>query len=189
MNKLFNLVLAVFILIPATFIAPGAVHADSNTSSDNQPGQVKVNSQDGTLYLTTSVNPNPAATTSAQPHNIIHNNGASNTSPSHHKPVGSITQPLGFAPDLGTYINAILNMVIVISLLLVFLYFIFAGFQWITSGGDRGKTEEARNKIIHAGIGILIVSASFALVTFVAYILGFSSVNDAISHIQPITPA
>ena len=79
----------------------------------------------------------------------------------------------GFATDLGSLINSVLNLVMIIALLLVFLYLILGGIQWITSGGDKGKTEEARNKITAAVIGIIILAAAYALVQFVAYVLGF----------------
>ncbi|MDQ5950952.1 MAG: hypothetical protein QG639_229 [Patescibacteria group bacterium] len=92
----------------------------------------------------------------------------------------------GWAGDLGGLINSVLNIVMVVALLLVFLYLILGGIQWITSGGDKGKTEEARNKITAAIIGIIILAAAYALVQFVAYILGFSNFNDALQNVNQI---
>ncbi|PIY79615.1 MAG: hypothetical protein COY81_01630 [Candidatus Pacebacteria bacterium CG_4_10_14_0_8_um_filter_43_12] len=88
----------------------------------------------------------------------------------------------GWSDNLGGLINSVLNIVMVVALLMVFLYLIMGGIQWITSGGDKGKTEEARNKITAAVIGIIILAAAYALVQFVAWILGFSNLDEALQN-------
>lgn len=80
----------------------------------------------------------------------------------------------GFATDIGNLINSVLTFVMVIAALLVFLYLIWGGIEWITSGGDKGKTESARNKITAAVIGIVILAASYAILLLVLNFLGFS---------------
>jgi hypothetical protein len=99
---------------------------------------------------------------------------------------GTITTGPGFATDIANVISFALNLVMVVALLLVFLYLILGGIQWITSGGDKGKTEEARNKITSAVIGIIILAASYALVQFVAYILGLGSFSNIFSGVNPL---
>ncbi|MEX0896297.1 MAG: pilin [Patescibacteria group bacterium] len=96
------------------------------------------------------------------------------------------TPPQGFASSLTQYINWLLSAVMVIVLLLAFFQFITAGFEWITSGGDSSKTESARQRIINAFVGVLIVSAAYAVTQFVAYILGFESINDALTNVRRI---
>lgn len=97
------------------------------------------------------------------------------------EPVGTITTGTGWATNIGSLISSVLNIIMVVALLLVFLYLILGGIQWITSGGDKGKTEEARNKITSAVIGIIILAAAYALVQFVAWILGFEGgINEAL---------
>jgi hypothetical protein len=84
----------------------------------------------------------------------------------------------GFATDFGGLINGVLSFVMVIAALLVFLYLIWGGIEWITSGGDKGKTEAARNKITSAIIGLIVVAASYAVLTLALNFLGFSDLND-----------
>src|SRR3972149_7473520 len=84
----------------------------------------------------------------------------------------------GFATDFGKLINGVLSFVMVIAALLVFLYLIWGGIEWITSGGDKGKTESARNKITSAVIGLIVVAASYAILTLALNFLGFSNLND-----------
>lgn len=55
--------------------------------------------------------------------------------------------------------------------LLVIIFYIMATFEWLTSGGDSGKVEKARNKFVNATIGLILLVASFAIVAFVGEIL------------------
>lgn len=87
--------------------------------------------------------------------------------------LGSSVDPgPGFASDIGKLINALLQIVMVIAALLVFLYLIWGGIEWISSGGDKGKTESARNKITAAVIGLIILAASYAILTLALKFIG-----------------
>lgn len=74
--------------------------------------------------------------------------------------------------DVGSLLTGLLNMVMFVAALLVFAYLIWGGIQWITSGGDKGKTEEARNKITAAIIGLAVLAASYAIFLIVLSFLG-----------------
>jgi hypothetical protein len=100
-----------------------------------------------------------------------------------------IKPPTGYTKDIGQLINFILQLVIVFALLLVFFNLIMAGLQWITSGGDKGKIDASRQRIISALVGILVLSAAFAIAQLVAYILGFDSFNEVFSTIKRINPS
>lgn len=84
----------------------------------------------------------------------------------------------GFATDFGKLINGVLSFVMVIAALLVFMYLIWGGIEWITSGGDKSKTESARSKITSAVIGLVVVAASYAILTLALNFLGFSNLNQ-----------
>lgn len=60
-------------------------------------------------------------------------------------------------------INAALGLLGVIFLILL----IYAGFMYMTAGGDESKTETARHTITRAVIGLAIVLASYAIANFV----------------------
>jgi hypothetical protein len=92
----------------------------------------------------------------------------------------------GFATDIGVLLNAVLSFIMVIAALLVFLYLIWGGIEWITSGGEKGKTENARNKITAAVIGLVILAASYAILQLVLRFLGFNGLEDAL-QVTPIT--
>lgn len=155
---------------------PSTVYASGVTSTSNQPGQLQLNQDGDVLFLGTSLSNDASATvdSTVTTNNVVFSQRS------------GIIKPIGFVTDLGQYLTSILSLVMVICLLLVFFHFILAGLQWITSGGDKSKTEEARQRIINAFIGIIIVSASFATAGFVAYLLGVGSYSDILTTIQPI---
>lgn len=99
---------------------------------------------------------------------------------------GHVVLPTGYSPTIGHLISFILRIVMVVAVLLVLLEFIMGGIEWITSGGDKGKTESARNRIVAALVGILVLSAAYALTLLVAYVLGFDSIDDVFGSIQRI---
>jgi uncharacterized membrane protein YjgN (DUF898 family) len=101
----------------------------------------------------------------------------------------NIEPPAGFADDLGTLINAAVSFVMIIAALLVFMYLIWGGIEWITSGGDKGKTESARNKITAAVLGLIVLAASYAILMLALRFLGFTSLNDVFNQAQNIEGA
>jgi cytochrome bd-type quinol oxidase subunit 2 len=104
--------------------------------------------------------------------------------------LGEIEVPEGFASNFGTIISSLLNLVMIIAAILVFLYLIMGGIEWITSGGDKGKTESARNKITAAIIGLIILAASYAILQLALSLLGFEGgLGDVFNqeNLKPIT--
>lgn len=69
-------------------------------------------------------------------------------------------------PDAGfaQLVSVILTAVFAIAGLLLLLYLIWGGIDWITSGGDSGKVSTARNKMTQAVIGVLVLASAFAIV-------------------------
>ena len=79
---------------------------------------------------------------------------------------------------LNQAISSVMNLVFFFALILVLIYLVWGGIQWMTSGGDKAGTEAARGKITGAIVGLIIVAVSFAiyqiLVTFVGATTGQS---------------
>ncbi len=74
----------------------------------------------------------------------------------------------GFSILLGNLMSAAM----VVAVILVLAFLLWGGIEWITSGGDKGKMESARNKISNAIVGIIILAAVTALFTLVQQFLG-----------------
>lgn len=52
--------------------------------------------------------------------------------------------------------------------LIVIAFFIWGAFEWLTAGSDTKKTESARNRITNAIIGLIIMVASFTILSFIS---------------------
>lgn len=100
--------------------------------------------------------------------------------------VGDATLSKGFATNLGSMITSLLTIVMAIAALAVFMYLIWGGIGWITAGGDKGKTEEARNRITAAVIGLIVLAAAYAILLLVLQILGFTSLTNVFDNIDQI---
>lgn len=77
--------------------------------------------------------------------------------------------------NLGEAITNVMNLVFFFALILVLVYLIWGGIQWITSGGDKAGTEAARGKITGAIVGIIIVSVAFAIFQLMLTFVGASN--------------
>lgn len=101
-------------------------------------------------------------------------------------PGEEIEAPQGFAKNIGSLINGVLTFVLVIGALLVFMYLILGGIEWITSGGDKSKTESARNKITSAVVGLIILAASYAILMIILNFMGFDSLGEVFTSVKGI---
>lgn len=76
-----------------------------------------------------------------------------------------------FATSIGSYVGSLMTLAMTVAALLVFFYLVWGAIDWITSGGDKGKTEKAREKMTGAIIGIIILSAVTAIMLFIQWFL------------------
>ena len=100
-------------------------------------------------------------------------------------PTGAQAQQLTIAPPTGGVIANIpaligwaIQILFVVAGLVAFVYLLLGGIKWITSGGDKGQVEAARNQIIQALIGLVVVFAAWGMIVLVETLLniglGFS---------------
>mgnify|MGYP000844159813 CR=1 FL=1 len=68
---------------------------------------------------------------------------------------------------LNGLIAKIVNIISVIVGIVAVIMIIFGGFKYITSGGDSGKVSGAKNTILYAIIGLVIVALAQFIVRFV----------------------
>ncbi len=86
----------------------------------------------------------------------------------------SVNQPQSYFQSFPLMLSSLMNIVLTIGVVAVLLYLIWGGLEWITSGGDKGKTEGARNKITAAIVGLIILVSAWAIMTFVQSLLNIS---------------
>jgi len=64
---------------------------------------------------------------------------------------------------IGSLIGVFLSLLGIILLILI----IYAGFLWMTAGGEADKTKKAKDIMINAVIGLIILLAAYAISNFV----------------------
>lgn len=74
--------------------------------------------------------------------------------------------------DLGSFVSKSISAIILVAGLATFMYLIYGGVTWISSGGDKGKIEDARNKITNGIIGLAIVASAWAVYLLLDYFFG-----------------
>lgn len=77
----------------------------------------------------------------------------------------------------GLWLSNILSVVMVLGAVACLGLIVMGAIQWITSGGDKTKVEEARNKITTAIIGLIVLAATIALFNLVASFLGITAIK------------
>ena len=68
-----------------------------------------------------------------------------------------------FSSTLGTMVKAALGFLGIIFIVLT----IWAGYNWMTAGGNEEKVSKAKNTLIRAIIGLIIIVSSYAIWNFI----------------------
>ncbi|OGV90643.1 hypothetical protein A2783_05790 [Microgenomates group bacterium RIFCSPHIGHO2_01_FULL_45_11] len=86
-----------------------------------------------------------------------------------------VPKPQNFKIDqIGTLISGAVGIALLIAAILVFAYLVYGGIAYITSGGDKTKTEEARNRISSALVGLAIVASAWAIIKLIEFFFGIT---------------
>ncbi len=97
-------------------------------------------------------------------------------------PEGRIISP---TTTVGQIVSFMVAFIIVVAFLAALLFIVIGAFQWITSGGDKQKVADARNHIIAAVIGLVVIALSFVIINVVISALGLGSLtNISIPRLQ-----
>lgn len=86
--------------------------------------------------------------------------------------VGLASGDTGCADSSGSLqkiVDAVINIFSMIIGVVAVIMIMLGGFKFITAGGDSGKVSSARNTIMYAVIGLVVVAFAQFLVRFVIY--------------------
>lgn len=72
----------------------------------------------------------------------------------------------------GDVVMRLLTFLLIVAGILAVFYLVWAGLQYITAGGDTTKATTARQGIVNAIIGIVIILLSIVIVQWVGRIVG-----------------
>ena len=69
-------------------------------------------------------------------------------------------------------LGKVMFWVLAVIMLIAFIYLIMNGVKYITAGGDAAKATEARNGVLNAIIGIVIVLIAYIILRFAGSLAG-----------------
>ncbi|OGD83757.1 hypothetical protein A2572_00875 [Candidatus Collierbacteria bacterium RIFOXYD1_FULL_40_9] len=87
--------------------------------------------------------------------------------------------------DIGVLISRVISVVFILAGIMTFAYLVYGGIEYLTSGGDKTKTEAARSRITAAVVGLAIVAASWALMKLIAFFFGVDVFEGNINIPKP----
>jgi|Napbiome12C3dose_1001474.scaffolds.fasta_scaffold00004_111 hypothetical protein len=79
--------------------------------------------------------------------------------------------------SLSDFIEKALLLVFTVGAFIVLLMLIIGAYEWMTSGGDKEAVGKARNRIINALIGLVVLAVAFALVRIIGIFTGLELTN------------
>jgi len=84
--------------------------------------------------------------------------------------------------DPATFIGNVLKVVLTILNTVFFILIIYAGILWMTAKGDETQAKKARDTIIAAVIGVILVLASYGIVRFIFDQSGIATSDKCRKH-------
>jgi len=78
--------------------------------------------------------------------------------------------------SLDQIVGVIFGVLFFVAILLTIVYLIWGGIDYITSTGDKNKIHAAKDKIIYAIIGLIVVILSFFIIRMFGFFFNLSLV-------------
>ncbi|MEI6690694.1 MAG: hypothetical protein WCL07_03015 [bacterium] len=78
---------------------------------------------------------------------------------------------------LGEFISRTIPAIILVASLATFVYLLYGGVEWILAGGEKGKLENAKNRITQGIVGLAIVACSWAIFQLITYFFGIDIIG------------
>jgi len=78
--------------------------------------------------------------------------------------------------ETGTTLNKLISvgieLLILLALILCIVFIVWGGINWIMSEGDKQRLNQARQKVLFAVIGLIVVFLAFAIISFIFQVFG-----------------
>jgi len=82
--------------------------------------------------------------------------------------VAMLSNPLGTnVTTVPQLIGQILNYILGFTGAVALVVFIYGGFVWMISGGEKDRIEKGKNALVWATIGLAVIFSSYAMLNFI----------------------
>lgn len=78
------------------------------------------------------------------------------------------------AGAISLFLSNLVTLFYTLAAIVAVFMFLWAAFEWMTSGGDKEKVAAARNKVIYTIIGLILLSVAFAVMRVFGQFTGFT---------------
>lgn len=102
----------------------------------------------------------------------------------------TFTQGADVTPErnLEVIISNMIGVATVFAGIFFLVYFLMAAYKWLTSGGESGKIQSARDQIINGVIGLVLVVGSYMVISLIGAIVGINILNPAAMITSSLVP-
>ncbi len=80
--------------------------------------------------------------------------------------------------SVGEFVGAVGGLLFIGGLLVFMILLLLGGVVWMTSGGDKAKVQEGRERIMRALIGLSILSLAAAVIILLQAFLGIKIIGS-----------
>ena len=87
------------------------------------------------------------------------------------------------AGSLGPLVGSLLQFIFVMAVLVALFFLVYGGFRWLVSSGDKTQVQAAREHIVAAIIGLVIIFLSYFILSILLGFFGVSLSNLSIPTI------
>ncbi|KKT45479.1 MAG: hypothetical protein UW37_C0046G0008 [Candidatus Gottesmanbacteria bacterium GW2011_GWA2_44_17] len=77
--------------------------------------------------------------------------------------------------SIGDFVVNIFQVALILGSVMTFLYLVWGGIQWITSGGNQEAAKSAKEKITDAITGLALLAAVWVIWRLIIYFLGITT--------------
>ncbi len=85
----------------------------------------------------------------------------------------------GALTNLELFISNMIGVLTVFAAIFFIIYFLIAAVTWVTSGNDTGKLQNARERMLHGVMGLVIVVAAYGIIGLIGSIIGLDLLSPA----------
>jgi hypothetical protein len=93
-------------------------------------------------------------------------------------PLGLESKNPGDAPDIFTkFISNLIGIMTLIAIIYFLIIIVIGAYDIMTAGGDKGKLDSARKKLLTAVVGLVVVISAVFLLDLVGVLLGIPNIR------------
>ncbi len=92
--------------------------------------------------------------------------------------------PSGVVDVFSQQFSNIIGLITVLAGVFFIVNFLIAGFEWTQAGGDTGKAEKSRQRMINAALGLLVMIIAFGIIGVIGGVFGLELLNPGSVFLQ-----